>query len=94
MNTVYIVVGIVFLVWFVGGLIRRSHHKNRVIHVVESNCTGCGSCVKRCNHHVFAIMNGETGKHVVARNFNKCTGCGDCIGKCKFNALKLVEKNK
>jgi ferredoxin len=59
---------------------------------VESNCTGCGRCVRRCSRHVLETVRNDTGMHAVVRYPDRCTACGDCIAKCKFNALKLVER--
>ncbi|MDR2383034.1 MAG: 4Fe-4S binding protein [Prevotellaceae bacterium] len=92
MNTVYIGVGILLLVWILGNMYRRQKNRNKVIRVIESNCTGCGRCVKRCSHRVLATVKNETGTQVAVKYPDKCTVCGDCIGKCKFDALKLVDK--
>ena len=69
---------------------RKKRHK--VICVVESNCTGCQRCVKRCTHHALEMVKNETGTHATVKYHDKCTACGDCIVKCKFNALKLIER--
>jgi ferredoxin len=92
MNTVYICVGIVLLLWISGNLHRRRKNRNRIICVVENNCTGCGRCVKRCSRRVLETVKNETGTRVTVKYPDKCTVCGDCLGKCKFNALKLVER--
>jgi ferredoxin len=60
--------------------------------VVESNCTGCRRCVKRCSHHVLGMVKNESGTHVAVKYPDKCTACGDCLRKCKFNALQLIEQ--
>ena len=66
--------------------------RNKVICVVECNCTGCQRCVKRCTHHALEMVSGETGNHATVRCLDRCTACGDCLVKCKFNALKLIER--
>jgi NAD-dependent dihydropyrimidine dehydrogenase PreA subunit len=57
---------------------------------VDSNCTGCRRCVKRCRRHVLEVVEDEAGKHATVKYPDKCTACGDCLGRCKFNALKLI----
>jgi len=66
--------------------------RNKVIYVVESNCTGCQRCVKRCTRHALEMVENETGTHATVKYPDKCTACGDCLAKCKFNALKIVER--
>ncbi|MDR2385324.1 MAG: 4Fe-4S dicluster domain-containing protein [Tannerella sp.] len=92
MNTVYIGVGILLLLWISGNLHRRRKNRNKVIYVTERNCTGCGRCVKRCSRHVLTTARNEMGTHVTVKYPDKCTACGDCLGKCKFDALKLIER--
>ncbi|MDR1879442.1 MAG: ferredoxin family protein [Tannerellaceae bacterium] len=93
MNVVYISVGIVFVLMMAGRLHGRERARKRVIRVVESHCTGCRRCIKRCSHHVLEMVKDETGmQHAVVKNPDKCTACGDCLGRCKFNALELVER--
>ncbi|MDR2809198.1 MAG: 4Fe-4S dicluster domain-containing protein [Tannerellaceae bacterium] len=92
MKVEYIIVGIVLLLWILGDMYRRHKNRNKVICVVERNCTGCGRCVKRCTRHVLEKVKDETGIHLAVKYPDKCTACGDCIGKCKFEALKLTER--
>ncbi|MDR1544449.1 MAG: 4Fe-4S dicluster domain-containing protein [Prevotellaceae bacterium] len=94
MNIFYISIGIVILIWFIGNLFRRQKNKNKVICVIESNCTGCRRCVKRCNRKVLETVKNETETLAIVKYPDKCTACGDCLSKCKFNALKLVERAK
>lgn len=92
MNVVYICLGITLLLWTVGGFYRRRKNRNSVIGVVESNCTGCGRCAKRCSHRVLEMVKNEAGIRAVVKYPDKCTACGDCLNKCKFNALKLNKR--
>ncbi|MDR1882381.1 MAG: 4Fe-4S binding protein [Prevotella sp.] len=92
MNTLYIVSASLLLLWILGALHRNRRAKNRIIRVVEENCTGCGLCVKRCSRRVLEITVDENGKHAVLKKTDKCTACGDCIPKCKFNALEMAER--
>jgi NAD-dependent dihydropyrimidine dehydrogenase PreA subunit len=59
---------------------------------VESNCTGCRRCVKRCSRHVLEMVEDGTGIHAAVKYPDKCTACENCLDKCKFNALKLIER--
>lgn len=90
MNAVYIGAGILLLLWISHNLRRRQKRRQRVICVIESRCTGCGRCVRRCSRHV--LVKDEAGVRVVVKDPDKCTACGNCIDKCKFDALKLVER--
>jgi NAD-dependent dihydropyrimidine dehydrogenase PreA subunit len=92
MNIVYIIVASVVLLWLVGGIYRTIRGRNKLIHVVESSCTGCQRCIKRCPHRVLEALKEEHKVRIVVKNPNKCSACGDCIGVCKFNALELIAK--
>ncbi|MDR1556553.1 MAG: 4Fe-4S dicluster domain-containing protein [Tannerellaceae bacterium] len=91
MNIAYIA-GIAVLLWISANVYRRRKRRNKVVCVVESNCTGCRQCVKRCSRHVLEMEKDETGSHVVVKYPGKCTACGHCLEKCKFNALNLIER--
>jgi NAD-dependent dihydropyrimidine dehydrogenase PreA subunit len=92
MNILYPTAVILLLLWIFGYLRHRRRNRNKVIHVVEHNCTGCGRCVKRCSHGVLALEKNATGTLVTVKYPDRCTVCGDCLGKCKFDALKLIER--
>jgi ferredoxin len=92
MNTVSIILGIVFLLWIVGGIYKRIKGRNKIIHVVESRCTGCQRCVKKCRYNVLGVLKEEGKVRVVVKNPDRCSACGDCLGACKFNALELASK--
>ncbi|MDR2621538.1 MAG: 4Fe-4S dicluster domain-containing protein [Dysgonamonadaceae bacterium] len=94
MNAVYIGLGIAAFLWISYNLHRKRKNRNKIICVVKSNCTGCRSCIRRCSHHVLGMTKDETGMHAVVKYPNKCSACGDCLGKCKFNALRLIERDK
>ncbi len=58
--------------------------------VIDSDeCTGCGSCVGRCQ--VKAISD-EDGFFAV--NKIKCIGCGLCVSGCPAQAVKLEKKTE
>ncbi|MDR1667959.1 MAG: ferredoxin family protein [Bacteroidales bacterium] len=91
-NVVYIGTGMMLILLITSSLYRKQKRKGKVVCVVESICTGCRRCVKKCARHVLETATGETGIHAVVKYPDKCSACGDCLGKCKFNALKLVER--
>jgi NAD-dependent dihydropyrimidine dehydrogenase PreA subunit len=92
MNVVYVGIGIMVLALISGKLYHKQKRRNKVVAVVESNCTGCRKCIKRCSRRVLEAVENETGLHAVVKYPGKCSACGDCIGRCKFNALKLIER--
>ncbi|MDR0363623.1 MAG: 4Fe-4S binding protein [Bacteroidales bacterium] len=74
---------------------RNKRAKNKVIHVIDNNCTGCRRCLKKCRHKALEMVNGETSnRHVILKHPEKCTACKDCIIACKFNALELVDRKQ
>jgi NAD-dependent dihydropyrimidine dehydrogenase PreA subunit len=92
MNAVYIGIGIAILLWISFNLHRKRKRRNKVIHVVENNCTGCRRCVKRCQHHVLEMSGTETKIYAAVKYPDMCTACGDCLDKCRSNALNLIER--
>jgi NAD-dependent dihydropyrimidine dehydrogenase PreA subunit len=62
MNTLFIVIGVLVLLWIVGNIVRKVQNKNKIVYVVEGNCTGCGRCLKRCNYNVLELVRDEKGK--------------------------------
>ena len=92
MTIVYISLVILLLVLIGGKLHRKKKGRNRLVHVIEKNCTRCRSCVKKCNHNVLDLVKDEKGTHIELKNPDNCTGCGDCISVCRFNALELVQR--
>jgi Na+-translocating ferredoxin:NAD+ oxidoreductase subunit B len=50
-------------------------------------CTGCGTCIKRCQVHAISALNEVS---VVDRA--KCIGCGLCVTGCKANVARLELK--
>jgi ferredoxin len=91
MNIVYISMGIVLL-WISGSLYRRRKNRNKVICVLENNCTGCGRCVRRCSRRALVMTGNGEAVRAALKYPEKCTACGDCLGKCRYNALKLAER--
>lgn len=50
-------------------------------------CTGCGSCVDRCQ---VKALSEENGVFVVKKA--RCIGCGLCVGGCPSEAIRLEKK--
>jgi len=50
-------------------------------------CTGCGTCIKRCQMHAITSEN-----EVSVVNRTKCIGCGLCVTGCKANVARLELK--
>jgi electron transport complex protein RnfB len=50
-------------------------------------CTGCETCIQRCQLEAVELVNG------VARvNLDRCIGCGNCIATCPSDAIQLKKK--
>jgi ferredoxin len=89
---VYISIVIVVLLLIAVKWYDSQKKKNKVICVIESNCTGCQRCAKRCTRRVLEMVKNETGAIATVKYPDKYTACGDCLSKCKFSALKLIER--
>lgn len=48
-------------------------------------CTGCGECLKRCNHKALTLVNGKAT--VLQEN---CVLCGYCGSVCKDFCIKVI----
>jgi ferredoxin len=57
--------------------------------VDSEKCTGCGTCVKRCQFGVPSIL--DDVSHVDER---RCVGCGQCVMTCPSGAMALVRRSK
>jgi Na+-translocating ferredoxin:NAD+ oxidoreductase RNF subunit RnfB len=51
-------------------------------------CTGCESCIERCQFNAMNMVDGICEVDRVA-----CYGCGLCISSCETEALSLVQKS-
>ncbi|MDR3094151.1 MAG: 4Fe-4S binding protein [Bacteroidales bacterium] len=90
MHTALYIAGAILALWMTGSLIRHFKNKNRAVRVTVGNCTGCGACLRRCNHRVLEMANDGQSRHIFVKYPDRCTGCGGCVPKCKFNALETV----
>jgi ferredoxin len=59
-------------------------NKKRAL-LIDTWCTGCGSCSKKCAHKAITI---EKGKAVV--DPAKCVLCGYCSASCPDFCIKVV----
>ncbi len=50
-------------------------------------CTGCESCVDRCQLQAVTLLN-----DVCTVNRDRCIGCGVCAANCPSNAIRLHKK--
>ncbi|MDJ0764107.1 MAG: 4Fe-4S dicluster domain-containing protein [Myxococcota bacterium] len=53
-------------------------------------CTGCETCLDRCQMNALTMTDNETA----ALNVDRCIGCGLCVTTCSSEALSLVPKPK
>ncbi|MBN1690235.1 MAG: 4Fe-4S binding protein, partial [Dehalococcoidia bacterium] len=54
----------------------------------EETCTGCGTCVERCQ--VGAI---QFEDDLTVINREKCIGCGLCVSTCPTESISMVKKS-
>ena len=54
-------------------------------------CTGCGTCVEKCQVNAANI---DEQNNYSMINLDRCIGCGNCVAACPSEALRLVKKEK
>jgi NAD-dependent dihydropyrimidine dehydrogenase PreA subunit len=69
------------------GLENSVAHANYLATIDPDECTGCGTCVERCQVNAIAEQEGVTA---VCRE--KCLGCGLCVTACPTGAAALHPK--
>ncbi len=52
-------------------------------------CTGCGTCVERCQMDAATLVDG-----LVNINLDRCIGCGVCVANCPSDAIQLMKKDE
>jgi electron transport complex protein RnfB len=62
---------------------------NYFARVDEELCTGCETCVDRCQMEAVEVTDG-----ISAVNLNRCIGCGLCVTTCPTEAIRLVKKSE
>lgn len=50
-------------------------------------CTGCGTCVERCQMEAREMVD-----DIATINLDRCIGCGICVANCESNANELKKK--
>ncbi|RDE16451.1 MAG: 4Fe-4S ferredoxin [Candidatus Thorarchaeota archaeon] len=58
-----------------------------VISVNADLCTGCGTCIDRCQFRALSVP-----EDVCVPNTTRCIGCGVCAMVCPESALELIRK--
>lgn len=61
---------------------------NYYARVDEELCTGCETCVDRCQMEAVEVVDG-----ISAVLLNRCIGCGLCVTTCPTEAIQLVKKD-
>lgn len=62
---------------------------NYYVEVNPELCTGCQTCVKRCQLEARVMVNG-----VSTVNLDRCIGCGNCVVTCESGATQLRKKEE
>ncbi len=58
-----------------------------LISIDEDLCSGCGTCVERCQFDALSIP-----EDVAVANIERCIGCGVCTVTCPENAMSLIDR--
>lgn len=58
---------------------------NFIVSVIVEDCTGCGSCVDRCQMEALTLIDEQ-----ISLMESHCIGCGNCVSACPVEALKMV----
>ena len=60
---------------------------NYFARVDEEECTGCETCLERCQMDAIDVVDGIAGIKL-----ERCIGCGLCVTTCPMDAIELVKK--
>ena len=60
---------------------------NYFAEVDEAECTGCESCLDRCQIDAIDVTDG-----IAAIELDRCIGCGLCVTTCPTDAIRLIQK--
>jgi ferredoxin len=63
-------------------------NSNFIMSVDEDLCTGCGTCIDRCQFDALDVP-----EDILVINKEKCIGCGVCAIVCPEEALELVNRD-
>jgi ferredoxin len=78
----------------ISGLLRVPDPVNYVISNFYSEvdpelCTGCGSCIDRCQLKAITLV-----EDISSVDHKRCIGCGNCVTVCPSEAMTLIKKDK
>lgn len=59
--------------------------------VDPESCTGCETCVERCQINAVSI---DENLGISTVNLDRCLGCGNCVSSCPSEAISLLKKEK
>ncbi len=62
---------------------------NYYVKIYPELCTGCGTCIKRCQLEARLLVDGKA-----TVNLDRCIGCGNCVITCESGATRLYKKDK
>ena len=62
---------------------------NYFARVNEELCTGCETCVDRCQMEAIEVVDG-----ISTIALNRCIGCGLCVTTCPEEAVQLIKKSE
>jgi formate hydrogenlyase subunit 6/NADH:ubiquinone oxidoreductase subunit I len=65
----------------------KAVRSNYYARVEEEECTGCETCLERCQMDAIDIQD-----DVAQVNLERCIGCGLCITTCPTDAMQFVKK--
>ncbi|MGD2272017.1 MAG: 4Fe-4S binding protein [Desulfobacterales bacterium] len=60
---------------------------NYFARVDEEECTGCETCLERCQMGAIEIID-----EIASISLNRCIGCGLCVTTCPSEAMQLMQK--
>jgi ferredoxin len=60
---------------------------NYFARVDEEECTGCETCLERCQMDAIDVVDGIAGIEL-----KRCIGCGLCVTSCPVDAIELIKK--
>lgn len=64
-------------------------HSNFFAEVNSDLCTGCETCVERCQMDAISMVD-----NISTINLDRCIGCGLCVTTCDADAIRLLKKEK
>jgi len=67
----------------------ESVQSNYYAQVDEELCTGCETCVDRCQMEAIDVVDG-----ISTITLNRCIGCGLCVTTCPVEAIQLIKKSE